>query len=304
MADGPMMCDLATGVCGPGDEDMMQEVDLNPSEKKITLYYATDPICSHCWALEPVLNRFVEQYGQYVDVRIMMGGLLASWQGFTDGANGIQKPSDVAGHWREVGEHSRMPIDGSVWHTDPILSSYPPSRVFKIIQHTHKGKEEEFLRRAREEVFVFNRNIGDEHVLMDIVNQLGLDGKQIVEEASQQSAQDLLEEDFEMVARLGVRGFPSIVMVNEENKGIKVVGARSLDTYVQALQQITAREATPRAIPSLSNKLKETHMLFSKEIEVMYDLEQHAVEAFITSELAPNTYETQQILGELYVVQR
>ena len=43
-----------------------------------------------------------------------MGGLLEKWGGgFADVSNGIHGPSDVAGHWREVGEHSRMPIDGS-----------------------------------------------------------------------------------------------------------------------------------------------------------------------------------------------
>ena len=44
-----------------------------------------------------------------------MGGLLEKWHdGPIDPANGIYKPADVAGHWREVGEYSRMPIDGSL----------------------------------------------------------------------------------------------------------------------------------------------------------------------------------------------
>ncbi|MFB8734755.1 hypothetical protein ACEQPO_15175 [Bacillus sp. SL00103] len=44
----------------------------------------------------------------------VLGGLLEKWHdGPIDPANGIYKPADVAGHWREVGEHSRMPIDGS-----------------------------------------------------------------------------------------------------------------------------------------------------------------------------------------------
>ncbi|PQP81516.1 dithiol-disulfide isomerase [Paenibacillus sp. PCH8] len=301
MSNESMMCDLETGVCGVSDEEVMQAVNLNQVEKKVTLYYATDPICSHCWALEPVLNRFMEEYGHYFNVEIKMGGLLAGWDGFSDGANGIQKPSDVAGHWREVGEHSRMPIDGSLWHDNPILSSYPPSRVFKVIQGKQPGKEHEFLRRARESVFAFNRNIGEDDVLMDIVDELGLNGKQIVEEAAQQSAQDSLEEDFEMVARLGVRGFPSIVIVNEDNQGVKVVGARSLDTYVQALQQVTGEELKPRGMTTLSEKIKEGQLLFSKEIEVMYNIEKSDIESYVKSELAENTYRMQHVLNEMYI---
>lgn len=33
-----------------------------------------------------------------------MGGVLESWDVFADASNAISKPSDVASHWREVGE--------------------------------------------------------------------------------------------------------------------------------------------------------------------------------------------------------
>ena len=90
-----------------------------------------------------------------------MGGLLEKWgDGPVDPANGIFKPADVAPHWREVGELSRMPIDGTVMIENPVQSSYPPSRVFKVIQKHHgDDKAYEFLRRARENLFIFNQNI-------------------------------------------------------------------------------------------------------------------------------------------------
>lgn len=56
-----MVCNPETGVCGPAGEDQMEMVNFNKPAKTIDLYYVTDPICSHCWALEPVLNRFIEQ---------------------------------------------------------------------------------------------------------------------------------------------------------------------------------------------------------------------------------------------------
>ncbi|WP_150269717.1 DsbA family protein [Paenibacillus tepidiphilus] len=301
MRDSHMMCDMETGICGAADEEAVQEIDLNPAGKNVTLYYVTDPICSHCWALEPVLGRFIQEYGQYFHLKIIMGGLLPSWKGFSDGGNGIQKPSDVAEHWREVGKHSRMPIDGSLWHTRPIQSSFPPSRVFKVIQHRHEGRETDFLRRAREAVFVSNQNIAEDEVLATIVDQLGLDGRHIVEEAALDSAQDLLEEDFQLSSRLGVRGFPTVIMVNEDNKGVKIVGARPLDCYVQALQQIIAHEISPQAKPRLAKLIQEERKLFSKELEVMYDIEAHAVKAFIESELPEHSYRIQTVMNELYV---
>lgn len=61
-----MVCDLQTGVCGVAEEEEMENIDFNQPTKAVNLYYVTDPICSHCWALEPVLRRFVEQYGNFL----------------------------------------------------------------------------------------------------------------------------------------------------------------------------------------------------------------------------------------------
>lgn len=90
MTNNNMMCDLETGVCGVAADDGFEVIDLNQPIKKIDLYYVTDPICSHCWALEPTLRRFTKEYGQYFNFKTVMGGLLEKWHGGpVDPANDI-----------------------------------------------------------------------------------------------------------------------------------------------------------------------------------------------------------------------
>ncbi|MFD1851745.1 DsbA family protein [Oceanobacillus bengalensis] len=305
MTNKNMICDLETGVCGVTEEEDMEMIDFNQPKKSINLYYVTDPICSHCWAIEPTLRRFNEQYGHYFNFHTVMGGLLEKWHdGPIDPANGIYKPADVAGHWREVGEYSRMPIDGSLMVDNPVQSSYPPSRVFKVIQkHHHDELAYKYLRRTREALFAFNQNISNISVMINIVNNLGLDGKAILNEAEQPIGQQLLNEDFSLARSLGVRGFPSIVMINEENKGVKITGGRTLEYYVDGLKQVLdVEELHPKQEPSLSHLLKKEKLLFSKEIEAMYDVEKADINHFIERELSPSSYQTKEILGELYIV--
>lgn len=302
MTKNNMICDVETGVCGVASDDDMEMIDLNQPTKKIDLYYVTDPICSHCWALEPTLRRFMKQYGQYFNFKTVMGGLLEKWHGGpVDPANGIHGPADVAGHWREVGEHFRMPIDGSLMIDNPVQSSFPPSRVYKIIQK-HHGEEKafEYLRRAREDLFAFNKNIGEASVLVEIVNEIGLDGEAIVKEADGKTGHDLLNEDFALTRNLGARGFPTIIMVNEENKGVKIVGGRPFENYVAGLTQVLGEEPNPKEQPALSTLLEEERLLFSKEIEVMYDLDQSDILAFVEKELSSMPYQVKEILGEKY----
>lgn len=298
------MCDLETGVCGVAGEEEMEMVDFNQPQKSIEIYYVTDPICSHCWAIEPTLRRFKEQYGHYFNFNTVMGGLLEKWgDGPIDPANGIYKPADVAGHWREVGEHSRMPIDGSLMIDNPVQSSYPPSRVYKVIQKScNNALAYEYLRRSREALFAFNQNISDPSIMIAIVNKLGLDGAAIVNEAEQPAGQQLLNEDFNLAGRLGVRGFPTVIMINEENKGVKIGGGRPLQYYIDGLKQVlNVEELQPKQQPSLSSLLKKETLLFSKEIEVMYDIEKSDVDDFIEKELSPERYQMKEILGEMYV---
>lgn len=296
------MCDLESGVCGTAEEEEMEMIDFNQQKKSINLYYVTDPICSHCWALEPTLRRFMKQYEHYFNFKTVMGGLLEKWHGGpVDPANGIHGPADVAGHWREVGKHYRMPIDGSLMIDDPVQSSFPPSRVYKIIQK-HYGEEKafEYLRRAREALFIFNKNIGEGSVLVEIVNEMRLDGEVIVKEADEQTGHDLLNEDFVLTRKLGARGFPTIIMVNEENKGVKIVGGRPFENYVDGLTQVLGEKPAPKQQPVLSALLEEEKLLFAKEIEVMYDVEEADLNNFMDKELSPNSYQVKEILGELY----
>ena len=297
-------CDLETGICGDASEEGIQLIDFNQPEKTVDVYYVTDPICSHCWALEPVLRRFKEQNSPYFNFHVVMGGLLEKWgDGPVDPANGIFKPADVAPHWREVGELSRMPIDGTVMIENPVQSSYPPSRVFKVIQKHHgDDKAYEFLRRARENLFIFNQNISETTVLVKIVDGLGINGEKIVQEAESETGQQLLNEDFALARKLGIRGFPSIVIVNEDNQGVKIVGARTLETYIEGLKQVVPDEVRPKETKSLSKLLKKEKLLFAKEIEVMYDLQQEEVKDFVEKVLTSSEYETNEILGERYLI--
>lgn len=235
-----------------------------------------------------------------------MGGLLEKWHdGPIDPANGIYGPADVAPHWREVGEQSRMPIDGSVMVENPVQSSYPASRVFKVIQK-HHGDElaSEFLRRTREAVFVFNRNISEETVLQELADGVGADGEQAVKEAESETGKELLHEDFAVRQTLGARGFPTVILVNEDNEGVRIVGGRPYEYFVAGLEQVLGEKPEAEDPPALSKLLKEEKLLFSKELEELYQLEQTEVTAYVEKEAEAGSYEVKEALGETYFISK
>lgn len=74
-----MVCDMYSGICKPSEENEIETINFDVSAPNLTLYYVTDPMCSHCWAFEPTLNKLLVQYGHLFNFQMVMGGLLEEW---------------------------------------------------------------------------------------------------------------------------------------------------------------------------------------------------------------------------------
>lgn len=175
------------------------------------ILFATDPICSHCWAMEPAWRRLLYLYGEHVDVTHLYGGLLPAWEGFTD-SGGIRQPSDIPPHWHEVAERYGQPIDPSVWLTDPLTSSYPASVAAHAVRAIAPEREEDYLRRLRQALFLEARNIARSEVLTACAADIGLDAAQFRAALGDPASRNAFAADLAAKAQSGIRGFPTLIV--------------------------------------------------------------------------------------------
>lgn len=204
----------------------------NTGNKPVKIIYFTDPICSSCWGIEPQLRRLKLEYGQNIEIDYRMGGLLPDW---SYNSGGISKPSDVAHHWDEVSLHYDMPIDGDVWLEDPLDSSYPPSVAFKAAQLQDSDKAVHFLRVLREMLFLEKANITRWQHMVTAAEKAGLDVEQF-EKDFHGGARELFEQDLQLAAQMGVRGFPTMFFVDAQGRQEKVYGTKPYTVYETALR--------------------------------------------------------------------
>ncbi|MGW1965156.1 DsbA family protein [Streptomyces sp. NPDC001935] len=215
-------CDLESGVCAlPGDGAALPGAAADhpgPGTGLTRITYVTDPICSACWILEPAWRSLTERYRDLIDVRHVYGGLLRGWQGFHDAGNGIRRPEDVAHHWDEFAEISGQPINSSVWHSDPIDSSYPPSIALAAVRLLAPEHEETYLRRLREELFLDGRNIAAPQLLEALAVELGLDVTSYRRLIENGEAASEFERDLVRTHELGARGFPTLILEGPDGR--------------------------------------------------------------------------------------
>ena len=270
---------------------------------KIEMYYATDPLCSFCWAFEPTLRKFRYQYASYIsNDTTVMGGMIEKWEKFGgDSSNGIQSAADVAKHWREIGDFSRMVIDGRVWLDEPIDSSFPSSQAFQIVRRDYPEQAQAFLRKLRETVMVWNQDISKREVLAGILEEMGLDHEKILNDADSFEGRSLLNSDLGLARALTATGFPTLVLVNEQNQGVKVVGAQPYEALESALKQILGvEELIQTPVPSLDLVMKTTPFLMNREIEVLYNLEESEVPGFVDMIVGKENVQKGEELGQNY----
>ncbi len=240
-------CSIETGECDTMASNEIEQVQVQPT-KAVKLIYYTDPICSACWAIEPKLRRFKSEFGQYFDIEYRMGGLLPGWEGFADKANGIRKPEDVAGHWDHVGMTTGMSIDGDVWLEDPLSSSYPPSIAYKAVQLQDNEMALKFLRYIREDVFLNKRNITKDQYLVAAAHKAGADTAQFLTDYKNETTRLLFLKEVEEGRAMGVRGFPTFVLVHTDGQGVRISGSSPYTVYKQALEQVLGSEVVAKPV--------------------------------------------------------
>ncbi len=234
--NNPLICDIETGMCESTNNKATDSTlkTIQSTEKQVKLVYFTDPICSSCWGIEPQVRKLKLEYGDHIDIEYRMGGLLPDW---SYNGGGISKPSDVAQHWDDVSIHYDMPIDGDLWLEDPLDSSYPPSIAFKAAQLQDKEKAILFMREMREMMFLKKKNLAKWEHMATAAKAVGLDIEQLKTDYEGRAIK-LFEEDLKISRSSGVRGFPTIMFLdNDGNKEI-VYGSKPYALYEAAILKL------------------------------------------------------------------
>lgn len=271
----PLLCDVETGLCQLPGQTPAQPVQAQVSpEKLLRVVYFTDPICSSCWGIEPQLRKLKLAYGHLLSIEYRMGGLLPDW---SYNSGGISKPSDVARHWDEVSHYYDMPIDGDLWLEDPLHSSYPPSIAFKAAQLQDENKAVVFLRLMREQVFLQKKNITRWEVLEVSARAAGLDLTQLQTDI-QGRAKQTFEEDLAMARQWGVRGFPTLFIMNPQGQKELVYGSKPYATYTTAIEKLSPEALSVPYEKDWHSLFQHYGSLTAKEYSILAEMDRNQAE--------------------------
>ena len=175
-----------------------------------TLYYVHDPMCSWCWAYRPTWLQLRESLPEGVAWQNLLGGLAPdNDQPMPDHLRGV-----IQGHWRHIEATLGTKFNYDFWTTcQPRRDTYKACRA--VIAAAKQQAEEAMIETIQKAYYLRALNPSEPDTLADLAVELGLDRKQFVQDLGSQGTDSEFQQQLSLRDRLGVRSFPSLVLVKD-----------------------------------------------------------------------------------------
>jgi putative protein-disulfide isomerase len=216
-----------------------------PADRVVVTYY-TDPLCCWSWAFEPVWQRFCENYGEQIERRYVMGGMIPDWKRYTDPVNNVSAPVQMGPVWMHASAVTHVPMDYTIWHSDPPSSSYPSCIAVRNAFLQSQSAGEVYLSAVRRAVMVDRRNIARQDVLDAIANEVSARTNNVfnvttfADPEHQTLAREAFRQDLQKIAFHKIGRFPTITLVNAQGKGLIMPGYRPFERLRQGMEAMQA----------------------------------------------------------------
>ena len=174
----------------------------------IELIYVGDPMCSWCWGFAPVLDRIAAHYA--VPLRIVVGGLRP---GPSAEVLDDRMRSFLAHHWEQVAERSGQPFDHAGLDRDGwVYDTELPARAVVTMRRMAPHDTLAFFTRLQRAFYAEAIDITSPAAYEPLLDEFPVDPgpflEQLVSDVSKQEAW----RDFSEARRLGVAGFPTLLI--------------------------------------------------------------------------------------------
>ena len=178
------------------------------------LIYVHDPMCSWCFGFSKVYQQLTEQLPENVALIRLLGGLAPD----TDEIMPESTRQMVQQNWRRIEQH----IPGVEFNYDfwtkcqPRRTTYPACRA--VIAAREQGDEYDIsmTRQIQQAYYRQARNPSDNETLIELAGEIGLDQERFSVQLVAEHTQQRLLDEIANTRAIGVSGFPSLVLQNDD----------------------------------------------------------------------------------------
>jgi len=137
--------------------------------------------------------------------------------------------AEVRHHWEQVQERSGQPFDFAFFERDAFTyDTEPPCRAVVVARRLDPAKAGTLLEALHRAFYAENRDVTDAGVLADVAAETGYDRAAFAAAFGDRAAFYETAGDFHAAQRLGVTGYPTVVLRKDRDLSLLTAGFQPL----------------------------------------------------------------------------
>ncbi len=202
--------------------------------KERLLWYFADPMCSWCWGFAPVIDQIKHKYSEKFRIALILGGLRP---GTTDPIDAHMR-QEILHHWSEVHKRTgqKFQFDGAM-PDGFIYDTEPPSRAVVSMGEIKPEAVLPYLKVLQEGFYAQQRDVTREDLLIELASQFMNDEERFRQLLHSEEMKNKTLAHFQQARQFGVRGFPTLVLQNNESFALLTHGYRPFAELENAIDQ-------------------------------------------------------------------
>ncbi len=187
----------------------------------------TDPMMGLSYEHEPVLDRLRDMYGEELEIRYVMAGLVRDVSDFMNEEELSMEPAEgILTYCRRLAlickseeQIGRLPIHMEGFHLfdEEHRSSYPLCIAYKAAQLSDQEKADSFLYALRIACILETRQVTREDEILRVAENAGIDPERFTEVYRNGKAEKAFMQDLYYAQSLGIRALPSYLVRHAEH---------------------------------------------------------------------------------------
>ncbi|MDR0997381.1 MAG: hypothetical protein LBL69_06960 [Zoogloeaceae bacterium] len=233
-------CDAQTGICAAPGVDVARETSQAATEPR--LVYVSDPLCSWCWAVSPMIAPLKDWCAQHgLPFTLLMGGLRP---GGGDPWNADFK-AFLRHHWHEIESRCGRPF-GYALFDRPIFryDSLPPCRAVVVAKQQLGAASDggarllAFYEALQRHFFVEGADTNEADFYRHPCAAADLDFAAFLPEFEAAASTKAAQAEFAQARALGVDAFPSFVLTQGDKHTVIARGYTELSPLTSKIEAL------------------------------------------------------------------
>lgn len=192
---------------------------IQAQQSTMKLIYVYDALCGWCYGFSSSITKLEAEYEQDFEVEVVSGGMVTGTR--------IGPIGEVAGYisqaYKDVEQRTGVQfgkgfLEGVLAEGSTLFTSVPPAVALSVFKELKPDQQLAFAARLQKAIYFDGIAPAENSAYAALAEEFGLNGAEFVQKMEEKNALEKAEADFSRSNKLGVSGFPTVIVQSGEEE--------------------------------------------------------------------------------------